>query len=195
MWKQLRISVVVLGMMTLLTGGLYPLVVTVVAQALAPHKANGSLMTQHDVTVGSELIGQSFSKPEYFWGRLSATGTVPFNAAASSGSNRGPLHPDLATIAKERIEALRRSDPTIRSVPVDLVTASASGLDPHVSPTAAHIQVKRVAESRKMTVDEVHRLVATCTEERQFGVLGEPRVNVLRLNLALDAHAGTSSGR
>ena len=195
MWKQLRISVVVLGFMTLLTGGLYPLVVTVVAQTLASHKAIGSLMSQHDNTVGSELIGQSFSKPEYFWGRLSATGTVPFNAAASSGSNFGPLHADLAKNAKDRIEALRRSDPTIESVPVDLVTASASGLDPHISPTAAQVQVKRVANSRKMTEDEVQQLVATCTEERQFGVLGEPRVNVLRLNLALDAHAGKLSGR
>ncbi len=195
MWKQLRISVVFLGIVTVLTGVLYPLVVTVVAQMFAPHRANGSLLNLPEKADGSEFIGQPFSKPEYFWGRLSATAPFPYNAAASSGSNFGPMHADLAKHAQERIEALRKYDPTIESVPADLVTASASGLDPHLSPAAVQIQMKRVAEARTLTVDDLQRLVAACTEGRQFGVLGEPRVNVLRLNLALDDSTKRSSGR
>ena len=139
--------------------------------------------------VGSEQIGQPFSKPEYFWGRLSATSPVPYNAASSSGSNFGPLHPDLAKNAKDRIDALRKYDPSIDAVPVDLVTASGSGLDPHISPAAAEVQVRRVAAARKMTEEEVRAVVRRHTEPRQFGLLGEPRVNVLTLNLALDAGA------
>lgn len=187
MWQQLRTSVVLLAVMTLLTGVVYPLTVTLIAQAVFPRAANGSLIDRDGKPVGSDLIGQPFSKPEYFWGRLSATAPVPYNAAASSGSNFGPMHPDLQKNAKERIDALRRYDPSIESVPVDLVTASASGLDPHISPEAAAVQVKRVASARNMTVEDVRRLVEQHTEGRQFGVLGEPRVNILRLNLALDA--------
>ena len=186
MWNHLRTSLVVLGIMTVLTGGVYPLVVTLLGQTLFPRSANGSLVARDGQSVGADLIGQPFSKPEYFWGRLSATSPVPYNAASSSGSNFGPLHPDLAKSASERIDALRSADPTTGTAPVDLVTASGSGLDPHISPPAAALQVQRVAAARKMAVDDVRRLVALHTEERQFGILGEPRVNVLALNLALD---------
>jgi K+-transporting ATPase ATPase C chain len=189
-WQHLRSSLIVLGLMTLLTGGLYPLAVTLLGQAVFPRQANGSQIARDGRPVGSELVGQPFTKPEYFWGRLSATGPVPYNAAASSGSNFGPRHPDLAKNAKERIDALRAADPTVETIPVDLVTASGSGLDPHVSPAAAEAQVRRVAAARKMSEDDIRRLVARHTDGRQFGVLGEPRVNVLALNLALDAHAG-----
>jgi K+-transporting ATPase ATPase C chain len=147
------------------------------------------LIERQGKVVGSELIGQQFTRPEYFWSRLSATGPVPFNAAASAGSNFGPLHPDLAKKAQERIAALRQYDPTIEKVPVDLVTSSGSGLDPQISPAAAAIQVSRVAKSRNLPVEEVERLVTLHTQERQFGILGEPRVNVLLLNLELDARS------
>jgi potassium-transporting ATPase KdpC subunit len=193
MWQHLRTSLIVLVGMTLLTGGVYPLVVTLFSQTLFPGPANGSLVVRDGRPVGSDLIGQPFSKPEYFWGRLSATSPVPYNAASSSGSNFGPRHPDLAKNAKERIDALRSADPGIDAVPVDLVTASGSGLDPHLSPSAAEVQIWRVAAARKIAVEEVRRLVAVHTEGRQFGVLGEPRVNVLALNLALDARAQKAS--
>lgn len=189
MWQHFRTSLIVLGLMTLLTGVAYPLVVTLIGQSVFHRAANGSMIERHGEVVGSEFIGQQFSKPEYFWGRLSATNPVPYNAAASSGSNRGPMDPNLSMNAKDRIDALRKFDPSIQSVPVDLVTASASGLDPHISPAAAAVQVKRVAASRKMTLEEVERLVALHTNGRQVGILGERRVNVLALNLALDAHS------
>jgi K+-transporting ATPase ATPase C chain len=189
MWQQFRTSVIVLASMTLVTGVIYPVLVTVVAQALSPFEASGSLLRQKGTIIGSELVGQPFSRPEYFWGRLSATGPVPSNAAASSGSNMGPLNPALVANAEARIAALRNDDPTITTVPVDLVTASASGLDPHISPAAAAVQVKRVAGARTMPEDLVRALVAEHTEPRQFSVLGELRVNVLKLNLALDALA------
>jgi K+-transporting ATPase ATPase C chain len=189
MWHHLRTSLVVLGIMTLLTGVVYPLAVTLLARTLFPGPANGSLVVRNGRPVGSEQVGQPFSKPEYFWGRLSATSPVPYNAAASSGSNFGPRHPDLAKNARERIDALRKYDPTVGAVPVDLVTASGSGLDPHISPAAAGVQVRRVAAARNMTEEEVRALVRVHTEPRQFGLLGEPRVNVLTLNLALDARA------
>jgi K+-transporting ATPase ATPase C chain len=187
MWNHLRTALVVLGVMTLLTGVAYPLAVTLLAQALFPGPAAGSVVTRDGTALGSALVGQPFSKPEYFWGRLSATGPVPYNAAASSGSNFGPRHPDLAKNAKDRIDALKSADPTVESVPVDLATASGSGLDPHVSPAAAEVQVRRVAAARKLTEEQVRSLVQSHTESRQFGLLGEPRVNVLALNLALDA--------
>lgn len=190
MWQIIRTSVIVLVAMTVLTGVIYPLTVTLVAQTVFPRAANGSVNEENGKPVGSDLIGQPFSKPEYFWGRLSATAPVPYNAAASSGSNFGPLHPDLAKNAKDRVDALRRDDPSIESVPVDLVTASASGLDPHISPAAAAVQIRRVATARKMAIEDVQRLVTQHTEGRQFGVLGEPRVNVLKLNLALDQASG-----
>jgi potassium-transporting ATPase KdpC subunit len=186
MWNHLRTSLIVLAAMTLVTGVVYPLVVTLLAQTLLPEQANGSLIVRNGQPVGSTLIGQPFSKPEYFWGRLSATGPVPYNAAASSGSNFGPRHPDLAKNAQSRIEELRKYDPTVGTIPIDLVTASGSGLDPHISIAAAAIQIRRVAISRKVTEEEIRRLVTLNTQERQFGVLGEPRVNVYLLNVALD---------
>jgi K+-transporting ATPase ATPase C chain len=189
MWRQLQTSLIVLAGITVLTGVIYPLLTTVIAQTAFPHQANGSLIARDGKAVGSELIGQPFTRPEYFWGRLSATSPVPYNAAASSGSNYGPLHPSLTENAAARIEALREHDLETATVPVDLATASGSGLDPHISPAAAEAQVKRVAAARKMTLEQVRALVRGHTESRQFGMLGEPRVNVLKLNLALDAAA------
>lgn len=187
MLQQLRTAAVVLGLLTLLTGVAYPGLVTLIAQLAFPHPANGSLLQGDGPAVGSELLGQPFARPEYFWGRLSATARFPYNAAASGGSNCGPLHPDLVKNAKVRMDALRALDPRMGSVPIDLVTASGSGLDPHISPAAAEVQVRRVAAARKMSEDEVRELVRRNTEPRQLGVLGEPRVHVLRLNIALDA--------
>jgi K+-transporting ATPase ATPase C chain len=187
MFTQFRPALMMLVLLTLLTGVLYPFVVTQVAQTIMPGKANGSLIMRGDQAVGSELIGQPFSDPKYFWGRASATSPFPYNAAASSGSNQGPLNPALADAVSARIKALRDADPENKApVPIDVVTASASGLDPHISPAAAEYQVSRVARVRKMDVAQVRALVARSTESRQFGFLGEPRVNVLELNLALD---------
>ena len=188
MIQQLRTAILVLFAITILTGGVYPLVVTAIAQAAFSTQANGSLIRQDAQISGSELIGQSFSRPEYFWGRLSATGPAPYNASASSGSNFGPLHPGLKAASSARVSALRAAGSTGQTVPVDLVTASGSGLDPHISPAAAEFQVSRVAASRRMTEDDVRQLIRQFTDGRQLGVLGEPRVNVLRLNLALDQH-------
>ncbi|MBI1249358.1 potassium-transporting ATPase subunit KdpC [bacterium] len=186
MLQQLRPAVMLLIVLTLVTGGIYPAVVTAIAQVAFPHQANGSLIKDDNQSVGSELIGQHFSQPEYFWGRLSATQPVPYNAAASSGSNFGPLHPDLKDAAEARIEDLRTEGSEDRDVPVDLVTSSASGLDPHISPAAAEFQVPRIAKGRRISEETVRQLVHQHTQGRQFGVLGEPRVNVLQLNLALD---------
>ncbi len=186
MKEVLRISVVLLVVMTLLTGMVYPLAMTLIAQIVFPHQANGSLIIQEGKPVGSALIGQPFSRPEYFWGRPSATAPMPYNAAASGGSNLGPLNPELMENVQSRIDVLRRYDSNLKTVPVDLVTASGSGLDPHISPAAAEIQVRRVARARNRSVEQIRELVRRHTEGRQLGVLGEPRVNVLRLNLALD---------
>jgi K+-transporting ATPase ATPase C chain len=186
MVQHVRISVILLANLTLLTGVIYPVCITVVAQALYPDEANGSFLWQKGTVVGSALVGQPFSRNEYFWGRLSATSRMPFDAAASSGSNAGPLNPVVVANAEARIAALKSADSTITAVPVDLVTASASGLDPHISPAAAAVQVKRVAAARRMPEDDVRALVDEHTEPRQFGVLGEPRVTVLTLNMALD---------
>lgn len=191
MFKQLRPAVVSFLLLTLITGLAYPLLVTGVAQVVFPDQANGSLIMKDGKPVGSELIGQAFSDPKYFWGRPSATGPMPNNAAASSGSNLGPLNPALMDAIKGRVQALKEADPgNTAPVPVDLVTASASGLDPHISPAGAEYQVQRVARLRGLAPDAVHVLVAQHTEDRQFGILGEPRVNVLKLNLALDAKRG-----
>jgi K+-transporting ATPase ATPase C chain len=188
MLTQLRPALVALLIFTMLTGVIYPLVVTGLAQSLFPAQANGSLILRDGQPVGSALIGQPFDAPEYFWGRLSATRPVPYNAAASSGSNYGPLNPALVEAAQVRIDALRAADPgNTALIPVDLVTASASGLDPHISVAAALYQVPRVARARGLSEDQVRALVEAHTEGRQFGFLGEPRVNVLQLNLALDA--------
>ena len=186
MFQQFRTATLLLFVMTFLTGVVYPAVVTLIAQVAFSFEANGSILVEGDTAIGSELIGQSFSTPEYFWGRLSATSDRPFNAAASSGSNLGPRNPALNATAIQRITALHKHGTTDLAVPVDLVTASASGLDPHISPAAAAYQVPRVAASRKLAESVVLDLVHQHTEERQLGILGEPRVNVLRLNLALN---------
>jgi K+-transporting ATPase ATPase C chain len=184
----LRPTLVVFTALTLLTGVLYPLAVTGVGQAAYPKEAAGSLVLRDGKPVGSELIGQNFSDPKHFWGRPSATGPFPYNSAASSGSNQGPLNPALVEAVKGRIQALRSADPgNTAPVPVDLVTASASGLDPHISPAAAQYQTNRVAQARGLDVAKVQALVAQQTAQPLFGFLGEARVNVLALNLALEA--------
>ena len=185
MTSQLRPAFFMLLIFTVITGVLYPLAVTGIAQVVFPHQANGSLIVaEGGKAVGSELIGQQFDEPKYFWGRLSAAG---YNAAASSGSNYGPMNPDLLKAVQSRIDALKTADPNnTLPIPVDLVTASASGLDPHISVAAALYQVHRVAAARGLSEAEVRSLVDQYTEGRQFGILGEPRVNVLLLNLALD---------
>ena len=176
------------AMMTLITGVAYPLLVTGISQAAFHSKANGSLIERDGKVVGSALIGQPFSDPKYFWSRASATLPYPYNASASSGSNQGPLNPALADAVSARVKALRDAASGNDSpVPVDLVTASASGLDPHISPAAAEYQVNRVAKARNLDLETVRDLVAQYTEGRQLGFLGEPRVNVLSLNLELDA--------
>ena len=186
----LRPALVLFALLTLLTGVAYPLVVTGAAQALFPAQAAGSLIVRDGKPVGSELIGQNFTDPKHFWGRPSATGPMPYNAAASSGANQGPLNPALLEAVKGRIAALRAADPGNTSpVPVDLVTASSSGLDPHISPAAARYQVARVASARGLALASVQALVDQQTEKPLMGFLGEPRVHVLRLNLALEALA------
>jgi K+-transporting ATPase ATPase C chain len=193
MQSQLRPALVSLGIFTLLTGLLYPLVVTGIAQVVFPWQANGSLIVQNGQPVGSALIGQSFDDPKYFWGRLSATSPAPYTAfngdklTGSSGSNYGPLNPALSEAVQGRIKAWQEADPTNKTpIPVDLVTASGSGLDPHISPAAAAYQVGRVARARGLSESAVGQLVAQHTAGRTLGLLGEPRVNVLPLNLALD---------
>ncbi|WP_354687092.1 potassium-transporting ATPase subunit KdpC [Cupriavidus necator] len=176
--------------LSLLTGLLYPGVITAIATAVFPRQAAGSLIGQDGKLVGSALIGQPFSDPKYFWGRLSATAPMPYNAAASAGSNLGPANPALTDAARARIDALRAADPHHRApVPVDLVTASGSGLDPHISPAAAQYQAARVAGIRGMPIQQVRDLIAAHTEAPLLPVLGEPGVNVLKLNLALDGVA------
>ena len=187
MRAQIRPALMAILIFTLMTGILYPLMVTGVAQLVFPRQANGSLIVRNGQTLGSDLIGQQFDAPKYFWGRLSATGPFPYNAAASSGSNLGPSNPALLDAVQARIGALKAVDPTnTQPIPVDLVTASGSGLDPDISVAAALYQIPRVARSRSMSETAVRALVDQFTQGRQFGFLGEPRVNVLALNLALD---------
>jgi K+-transporting ATPase ATPase C chain len=188
-WSEiLRPAVVLLTALTVLTGGLYPLIVTGIARALFPAEAAGSILERDGHAVGSSLIGQSFTDPGHFWSRPSATTPQPYNASASAGSNLGPLNPALLGAVKARLAALRAADPgNAAPVPVDLVTASASGLDPHISLAAAYYQAARVARARGLDVSRVRALIAAHGEGRLLGILGEPRVNVLELNLALDA--------
>ena len=181
MFKELRPAALAFLVLTLITGIVYPLIVTAFAQ-LFSGKATGSVIVVNGKAVGSELIGQPFSDPKYFWSRPSATSPQPYNGASSSGSNLGPTSKALLDAVAERLKQFDQ-----KPVPVDLVTASASGLDPHISPEAAQFQVSRVARARGLTEDAVNQLVSLHTEGRTFGVLGEPRVNVLKLNLALDA--------
>jgi potassium-transporting ATPase KdpC subunit len=187
MFAQLRSVVLMFLVLTVITGVAYPLLVTVIAQIVFPYQANGSLIVRDGKLIGSELIGQSFDDPKYFWGRPSATSAFPDDASASSGSNLGPTNPAQFDAVRTRVEAIKKAQPdTTGPVPIDLVTASASGLDPHISPAAAEYQVARVAKTRGLSEEAVRHLLSQNTEGRTFGVLGEPRVNVLMLNLALD---------
>ncbi len=193
MLKQLKPAIILLAVFTLITGVIYPLVVTGIAQILFPSQANGSLIVRSGKAVGSTLIGQNFDDPKYFWGRLSDTGDFPYNSfnaatlTGSSGSNYGPMNPALLKAVQGRVDALKAADPgNSAPIPVDLVTASGSGLDPDISVAAALYQVSRVAKARGMSEQAVHDLVNQYTSGRQFGILGEPTVNVLLLNLALD---------
>ncbi|MES2051253.1 MAG: potassium-transporting ATPase subunit KdpC [Pseudomonadota bacterium] len=184
----IRPALVLFAVLTLITGVAYPLVITGVAQTLFPSQAAGSLIVRDGKPVGSALIGQNFSDPKHFWGRPSATGPMPYNAGASSGSNQGPLNPALLDAVKGRVETLRTADPgNMAPVPVDLVTASASGLDPHISPAAARYQVARVAKARGLAADRVAALVEQQTNKPLIAFMGESQVNVLQLNLALEA--------
>ncbi len=184
MKQQLRPAITLLALLTIITGMIYPLTVTGIAQIIFPHQANGSLIVVDGKAYGSELIGQQFDDPKYFWGRPSAAG---YNAAASSGSNLGPMNPSLEEVVQTRIDALKAIDPNNPlPIPVDLVTAAASGLDPHISVAAALYQASRVAAARGLSEAEMTSLIEKFTEGRQFGIFGEPRVNVLMLNLSLD---------
>lgn len=189
MLNYFKPAVMLLLLLTLLTGVIYPLVVTAFAHTFYADKANGSLIYDaKGQAVGSTLIGQSFTQAKYFWGRASATSPYPYNAGASSGSNLGPTNPVLVTAVNERVKTLQAAEPANKAaVPVDLVTASASGLDPHISVAAADYQIKRVAKARNMNENKLRELVTAQTESRQWFILGEPRINVLQLNLVLDA--------
>jgi K+-transporting ATPase ATPase C chain len=189
MLNYFKPAILLLLLLTVLTGVIYPLVVTAFAQLFYADKANGSLIyNAQQQAIGSALIGQSFTQPQYFWGRASATSPYPYNASASSGSNLGTMNPALTTAVKSRVDSLQAADPSNKAaVPVDLVTASGSGLDPHISVAAAEYQIKRVAKARHINETKLRELVKAQTENRQWFVFGEPRVNVLQLNLALDA--------
>lgn len=186
----LRPALTLFILLGVLLGGIYPVVVTGLAQAFFPQQANGSIIERHGQAVGSELIGQNFTSPAYFWGRPSASGTFPNNGEASGGSNQGPTNPALKQAAEDRARALREANGASTNgnvpIPIDLLTASASGLDPHISPAGADYQASRVAEARGISVDKVRALIHENSEAPQWGLFGEPRINVLKLNLALD---------
>ena len=191
MLKQLRAAIIMLVLMTVLTGLIYPAIITGLAQVIFPQQANGSLIVKNGTVVGSSLIGQTFDDPKYFWSRPSATGPYPYNSSTSGGSNLGPTNGVLTQTVQARVDALRKADPGNNNpVPVDLVTASGSGLDPNISPAAAEYQVARVAHVRNMDETAVRQLVAQNTTGRFLGILGELAVNVLQLNLALDQAQG-----
>lgn len=182
-----RPAVSLFVLLSVITGLAYPGLVAGVAQLAFPHQANGSLIVQNGKTVGSALIGQNFTSPKYFWGRPSATAPMPYNAAASAGSNLGPLNPALTDAVRARAEALHAADPgNWQPIPIELLTASASGLDPHISPAAAEYQAARIARLRQIDITIVRQQIAGNTEGRDIGILGQPRVNVLKLNHALD---------
>lgn len=186
-FRQMKTALMALLLLSLLTGLVYPLAITALAQLCFPWQANGSLIAQNERTIGSVFIGQYFTSPNYFWGRPSATKPYPYNGESSSGSNSGPSNPQFLATVNERILQLKKfnveNNPLI---PVDLVTASGSGLDPEISPKAAFFQVSRIAQARNLSVDKVIALIESHVSQRTFGILGEPRVNVLQLNLALD---------
>ncbi|MGJ7529128.1 potassium-transporting ATPase subunit KdpC [Variovorax sp. GB1P17] len=191
-----RPALVLFVLLSAITGLIYPMLVTGAAKAVFPAQAAGSLIVLDGTTVGSKLIGQNFSDPKHFWGRPSATSPQPYNASSSGGSNQGPLNPALTDAVKGRIEALRAADPgNTAPVPVDLVTASASGLDPDISPAAAQYQAARVARVRGVPVEQINTLIAKNTQRPLLGLLGESRVNVLALNLALDATPASTTAR
>jgi K+-transporting ATPase ATPase C chain len=193
MIRELKQSLIVFALLTLITGVAYPGLVWIFAQLAVPSQATGSILERDGKAVGSRLLGQAFSSPRYFWGRPSATGPFPDNGAVSSGSNQAATNPALHAAVRDRIAALRAADPgNTSAVPVDLVTASGSGLDPEISPAAAEFQVNRVARERGVPTAKVRELAAAATRGRTFGLLGEPRVNVLELNLALDAQSSTN---
>ena len=188
MFQIFRPALIIFALLTVLTGVVYPLIIGAIGVAAFPNQARGSIIERDGKPIGSELLGQVFSSPRYFWSRPSATATHAYNGAASSGSNQGPLNPALADAVAARIAALRAADPgNTAPVPVDLVTASGSGLDPHISPAAAEYQLARVARTRGLPEERVREFVASATRGRTFGIFGEPRVSVLELNLALDA--------
>jgi K+-transporting ATPase ATPase C chain len=196
LFKHLRTSIIAIIVFTCLTGILYPLTVTGLAQLIFPEKANGSLIQKDGKHLGSELIGQPFSDPKYFWSRPSATGPYAYNAGSSTGSNYGPLNPALYDVVNKRIQDLKRADSlNHQPIPIDLVTSSSSGLDPHISVAAALYQLPRVARIRSLNQDKLRSLVVQYTEGRQLGFLGESRVNVLKLNLALDETQSLSGGK
>lgn len=195
MFKELRPSLVMLLFFTVVTGGVYTALVTGLANLLFPRQATGSLISRDNTVIGSDLIAQSFADPKYFWPRPSATAPFPCNASAGSGSNLAPTNPDLLKAVQGRIAALQAADPgNTAPIPVELVTTSGSGLDPHLSPAAAEYQITRVATARHLNADAVRNLVVQYTEQRDLGLLGEPRVNVLKLNLALDEMVAERSG-
>lgn len=196
MFTMIRNAFMSLVLFTILAGFVYPLVVTGISQAIFPSRANGSIITRGGKPVGSALIGQQFEDPRYFWGRLSATTPYPYNGGSSSGSNLGPNNPELMKAVQARIHAVRTADPGNRAkIPADLVTASGSGLDPHISPAAAEYQVQRVAKARRLDETTVRALVAKETQGRWLGILGEPVVNVLKLNIALEGLPKTKTMR
>jgi len=195
MLQEIKISLLVLLVFTVITGLIYPFIVTLIAQYLYPWQANGSLIEQDNQIIGSALIGQSFTDPDYFWGRPSATTPYPYNAASSSGSNLGPLNPDFLNAVKDRVAALKKIDgENTVAIPVDLVTASGSGLDPEISPLAAMYQVPRIARQRHLPEKEIQQLIEEQIQARKWALLGEPRVNVLQLNIALN-HLRTKHAR